>query len=270
MSVARPAIRVALALAALSGACAPRLMKLPSGAGQTATDAREAFDQATAACRSVKSLSAEVAASGSVAKQGLRGRLLLGVAAPASARLEAVAPFGQPIFILAVRGDDATLLLPRDDRVLEHGAPADVLEAVAGVPLDADGLRHAVTGCAEVADGATARGYGQNWRVIGDSAIEVYVTRDRPSAPWQLAAILHRVPGRPTWRAEYRDPQNGLPRSVRLASSDRDRFDLRLVLSQVEVNATLGPEVFAVQVPRSAEPITIDELRHARPGVRKD
>ena len=72
----------------------------------------------------------------------------VGVAAPASARLEAVAPFGPPLFIFAATDDDATLLLPRDERVLEHGRPAEVLDAVAGVPLerrrparDADRLR---------------------------------------------------------------------------------------------------------------------------------
>jgi len=43
-----------------------------------------------------------------------------------------------------------------------------------------------------------------------------------------------------------------------------------LALSQVETNMTLGDEVFKIDVPRSAKPITLDELRHARPGVRKN
>ena len=38
----------------------------------------------------------------------------------------------------------------------------------------------------------------------------------------------------------------------------------------VETNTTLGPDVFRVQIPADAEPITIDELRRARPGVRED
>jgi hypothetical protein len=36
------------------------------------------------------------------------------------------------------------------------------------------------------------------------------------------------------------------------------------------VNTGLGPEVFRVQVPRDADPITLDELKRARPGVRKN
>ena len=69
----------------------------------------------------------------------MRGRLLAGLAAPASARLEAVAPFGPPVFIFVARDDEATLLLPRDRRVLEHGRPTAVLDAVAGVPMSAGG-----------------------------------------------------------------------------------------------------------------------------------
>jgi hypothetical protein len=162
------------------------------------------------------------------------------------------------------------LLLPRDERVLQRGKPEDVIEAVAGVPLDAAGLRVTLAGCSDVRDNWSALAFGQNWRVLGDGTTEVFVRRDKPASPWQLAAVLHRTPGRPVWRAEYRDFLNGLPRSVRLASSDRQRFDLRLVLSQVEVNTPLGPQVFAIEIPPGTAPITIDELRHARPGVRKD
>jgi outer membrane lipoprotein-sorting protein len=261
---------VALVAAVVTASCAPRLMKLPTGVGQPAPDARTVFEEATAACRKVTTLTAEVAASGSVGGQRLRGRLLVGVAAPDSARVEAVAPFGQPLFILVARGDDATLLLPRDERVLEHGQTEAVLEAVAGVPLDGAGLRTSLAGCADVTDNGSPLAFGQNWRVLGDGRTEVYVTREKPSTPWHVAAVLHRTPGRPVWRAEYREFQNGLPRSVRLASSDRARFDLRLTLSQVEINATLGAEAFTLQVPRGVQPISIDELRNARPGVRQD
>ena len=52
-----------------------------------------------------------------------------------------MAPFGPPIFIFVATSDDATLLLPRDDRVLEHGRSDAVLDAVAGVPLSAADLR---------------------------------------------------------------------------------------------------------------------------------
>jgi hypothetical protein len=60
-------------------------------------------------------------------------------------------------------------------------------------------------------------------------------------------------------------PSRNLPRTVRLTSIDSKRFDLRLTLSQVEVNMPLGPEVFRVQVPAGAQPITLEELKGAGP-----
>jgi len=102
-------------------------MKLPSGPGEPAADGATALTEATSTCRAVSTLSSEVGVSGSVNGRRLRGRLLVGAAAPASARIEAVAPFGQPLFIFVARGNDATLLLPRDNRALEHGRAASVL-----------------------------------------------------------------------------------------------------------------------------------------------
>src|SRR5215472_18289159 len=125
------------AMSLFAVACgAPPLVKLPSGPMTPATDARDAIAEATLACQRVDALTAEVGVSGSADGQRVRGRMVVGVARPASARLEAVAPFGAPLFIFVARDDEATLLLPRDDRVLERGRPADVLQAATGVPLD--------------------------------------------------------------------------------------------------------------------------------------
>jgi hypothetical protein len=67
------------------------------------------------------------------------------------------------------------------------------------------------------------------------------------------------------WRSEYAEFVNDLPRSIRLASTDGDRFSLRLVLSQVETNVQLDPDVFEVQIPPGWNPISIDELRSTGP-----
>ncbi|MGH9141041.1 MAG: hypothetical protein ACRD2I_07860 [Vicinamibacterales bacterium] len=270
--------------------CGAPLMKLPVGPGTPATDAVEALTQATMACRGIRTLTAEVAASGKVNGQRFRVRLSVGVAAPASARIEAVAPFGAPFFILASQDDDTTLLLPRDDRVLQHGHSGEVLDAVAGVPLDAAAFRTLLTGCLpEGTAGGTLTEAGPQWRMLrairGDGRVDIYLHRaGGASQSWQVAAMVRtRVEDinggslRPNaaWLAEYRDRANGLPRSVRLVSVDENgrpnnAFDLTLALSQVETNVPLGADVFHVNVPRTARPITLDELRHARPGVREN
>ena len=246
-------------------------MKLPAGPGAPATDAADALKQATAACVGIRTLTAEVAASGKVSGQRVRVRLSVGVDAPASARLEAVAPFGPPIFILVATNDDATLLLPRDDRVLQHGRPAEVLDAVAGVPLSAADLHAVLTGCAPAMPQSEGRALGDDWRLMtapgGDA---LYLHRPGAAQPWQLVSVVRRA-----WRVDYRDALNGLPRTMRITSVPRDgaagsSFDLTLVLTQVETNVPLGPDVFRVDIPQAARPITLDELRHARPGVREN
>jgi outer membrane lipoprotein-sorting protein len=250
--------------AASCAACAGPLVKLPSGPGSSAADATEALTDATAACRAVSTLSAEVGVSGSVGGRRLRGSLLVGVAPPASARIEAVAPAGQPIFIFVATGDDATLLLPRDNRVLQHGRPDAVLGAVAGPPLDAQELRETLTGCPPLAPGANGRQLGAAWRVVTVGSTDVYLRRNA-AARWELVAAIHRASSHDAWRAEYADFDAGVPRAIRLSSADGKRFDLRLKLSQVETNARLGAEVFRVQIPADAAPITLDELRRSGP-----
>jgi len=165
--------------------CAAPLVKLPAGPGTPASDAADALTDAIAACRAVSTLSAEVGVGGSVGGRRVRGSLLVGVAPPASARIEAVAPAGQPIFIFVANGDDATLLLPRDNRVLLHGRPDAVLEAVAGPPLDAVELRETLTGCVLPAGGATGRQLGGDWRVVSVGSTDVYLHRNAQLARWQ-------------------------------------------------------------------------------------
>lgn len=254
-----------LATALLATGCGARLMNLPPGPGMPAADGVEAVAEATAACAKISTVVSEVAASGRVAGQRLRARLLVGLASPRSARLEAIAPFGQPLFIFVSRDGTATLLLTRENRVLRHDAPGDVLEAIAGVPLDPAALRHVVTGCAADARPAQAREIGSQWRVVPAGGHEVYLHRDGGNEPWRLVAAVHRDPSAGPWRAEYRDFERGFPRTIRLVSERGERFDLRLRVSDLDLDVPLGPEAFEVNVPASADPITIDELRRSGP-----
>jgi hypothetical protein len=249
-------------------------MHLPPGPGEPAPDTAGALAQATRACQAIRTLTAEVAVTGSANGRRVRGRLSAGVAAPASARLEAVAPFGAPIFIFVATGGDASLLLSRDNRVFEHGHPDTVLEAAAGVPLSAEDLLHVLTGCSPSGDVREGRRTGADWRIATTAAgDESYLHRESASAPWQLVAVVRRAAAAHAWRAEYREPQNGLPRSIHVISTDAGRmgaaFDLLLVLSQVETNVPLSADVFTFRVPPSAVRMTLDELRQTGPLASK-
>ena len=264
-------------VALLSTSCGARLMKLPAGPGSPAPDMSQVLSEATAGCRDVTTLTAEVGVSGSVQGRRLRARLLVGLERPASARVEAFA-FGQQILILVSRADEATLLLTRDNRVLRRGRPAEILEAVAGVPLDASNLRTTLLGCDAAvmndAGGSTpgaaraaveGRRIGEDWRVATEGSSELYFQRQAPDRRWRLVAALHRRPNRAFWRAEYRDFENDLPRTLRLVDSESRRFDLRLALSQVELNTALPNAAFEVNIPPTADPITLEELRETGP-----
>jgi hypothetical protein len=258
---ARAAVIPAL-VSLLAAACSPPLLKLPPGPRLPATDGPAAIDEATAACRAVSTITLEMSVRGSVGGQRLRGRLSAGLAKPASARLEAVASFGQPAFFFVATDANATLFVPRDQRVA-RGRPDALLEAVAGVPLDASALRAVVTGCASMPSVAGVQAIGVDWRVTGDGNDEVYLRRDRQTAAWHLVTTLRR--GADGWRADYSNFDRGLPRTIRLVSTPAGRFDLQLELSQVELNTPLGPDAFQLQVPASAEVISVDELRRSGP-----
>lgn len=260
--------RVVVLLAAVSAAsCGAPLMKLPMGPGEPAPDAAPLLAQATAACRKVSTISAEVAVSGSVNGSRLRGRLLAGLAAPDSLYMEAPAPFGAPIFVMGASGGDATLVLPRDRRVLEHGRPEEILSAIAGVPLTPAELRATLTGCAgaDVVDAGETRAFGTNWRVLDGEPVR-YLRRDGSQGPWRLVASVRT--GTDGWRADYAGFSGDLPRSIRIVSNVPRRFDLRLELSQVDLNVTLEGPTFVVSIPPGTSPITIDELRGSGPFAR--
>jgi hypothetical protein len=266
-------------IALCTASCAAPLMKLPQGPGTPISEAEAlaTLTEATAVCNGVKTLTAEIAVSGSAAGHRMRGRLLAGVATSAeSARLEAVAPFGQPLFIFASSGGRATLLLPRDGRVLQDAPAGDVLDAVAGIPLNSADLLTTLIGCPQAYSFATGVAFGADWRVVRASGAggwkTLYLHRSGGGQAWQLAAVQR---DNVNWRAEYGERQNGLPRSIHLAtttpsSNSAPGFNLTLVLSQVETNVPLGADVFHIDVPRAADPITLEELRRARPGVREN
>jgi hypothetical protein len=258
-------VKALLFAAFLTASCGAPLMKLPAGPGTPASDGASVIAQAMSACRAVNTITLEMSVSGKAAGHRLRGRLTAGLARPASARLEAVAPFGQPIFVFVANGDEASLLLPRDRRVLERGKAPDVLEAISGVPLDTATLRSLVTGCANAPDASAALALGEDWREVPDGGNLVYFRRDGAQGMWRIVSTTKRG----VWRADYATFENGLPNAVHLVSQPAGRFDLQMQFSQIEVNVTLGPDAFRLQKTADAAPITLDELRASGPlGVK--
>lgn len=250
-------------------ACVTHRVTLPVGPGRPFAEFQQAFQEATASCRAIHTLTAELRLSGRAGAQRLRGRLLAGLAEPSSMRLEALAPFGPPAFILVGRSDRATLLFPKDDLVLRNERPAAVLSALAGIALDPGDLRVALTGCGTTAVNATAgRTYAGGWVAVEADGVTLYLRK--AEGTWRTLAAATKG-----WNLEYRQWLNGLPRQVRLmnsgdAQAGRPGIDLNVEVVDLRTNIKLEAAAFDLEVSSSARPLTLDELRRLGPlGDRK-
>jgi hypothetical protein len=257
---------VVVAALAASAACAPKSVVRPRGARAPLPNGAALVEQATSACRAVRTITAEISLSGRAGRQKLRGRAIVG-AAPGAVRLEGVAPFGPPAFILVARNGRGTLLLPRDHRILRDAPAERILEALTGVSLTPDALRGLLTGCF-VPDGAPRDGeaYGDRWAVLGFGGEgQAYLRRDE--GEWHLVAAKTTI-----LDVEYDEFSGSHPRRIRVRTpaAQSAAADLGLVLSQVELNVNLDANAFEINVPDDAEPLTLDELQRAGPLGARD
>jgi len=245
---------------ALSAACGAKRISLPTDSGSPLADYAQIQTQVTSACRGVRTLTAELGLRGRVRGQRLRGRLIAGFERPDSMRLEAVAPFGPPAFILASRGETAVLLLPRDDRVVS-GEPAEaVLGALTGVALAPADLQALLTGCVVPSPQAIGgRLHANGWASIDlEGGSTMYL---RQVGEWQVRAAR-----RDGWQVEYLAWQGAFPQSIRLRSeAGAVDVDMTATLSQIGANVDIDPAAFTIVVPSSATPLTLEELRDAGP-----
>lgn len=259
MAGAAGRLRFALVAAGvLNAACATRLPPRPNGTASPFADAATHFAAATRQCEGLRTLTTELGLSGRAGDERLRGRVITGLARGGSARLEGVAPFGAPMFILAAREERATLLLPRERRVLDDTPVADVISRLTGLALGADDLLDALAGCPGAGAISNGRQWPGGWAAVDTADGRTVFLRQR-SGTWQIAAIDGGG-----WRADYGLVQNGLPREVRLRAED-GRVDLTASLQQLEVNAPIDAAAFEVAIPPGTEPMTIDELRSVAP-----
>lgn len=253
-------LRLTVLLLLGTAACAPKPPTLPAGAGTPYPEFKSAYDQATESCRGVKTISASMGMSGRAGSTKLRGRIDAGFAAPDRARLEGVPPFGKPVFVLVADGGKGTLVLTRQDRVLADAPPDQIVEALAGVPLGPDVLRTAISGCGFGGVPGEGRAYSNGWVAAPTGDGDTFLRQG--AAGWEVAAAT-----RGAVTITYADFASGRPQTIRIRSQagGRTAADLTLRLSDVDINTTLDPRVFQVELPERPIPLTLDELRRAGP-----
>jgi hypothetical protein len=268
---ARPVciLHFAFCIALASCASLPKPITLPSDAGTPFPDFAAVHSQLSSSCTGVRTLTMEIGLSGRAGDEPLRGRVIAGFERPSSMRLQGVAPFGAPIFLLAGSAGSATLLLPREERIIRKAPPEAILGALTGVALDPADLQAVFTGCVVPAPRAT----GGHLHSGGFASIDVesadqgnqrktatlYLQRN--GSQWRLRAAK-----RERWQFEYTQGTGSFPESVRLISTNPDvRVGLTATLSQVETNQAIDPKAFEVEEPKNVMPMTLEELRQAGP-----
>ena len=255
-------------------ACASRTPPRPAGVPASDPTALVAFANATAACRGFRSLTGELSLSGRASNERIRGRVIAGLEAGGLVRLEGLAPFGPPVFILAGRAEQATLLLPREHRVLRDTRVSAVLERLTGLALGAEDLRLMVSGC--LADNAVptdGKQWPGGWQAVSLAPDRVAYLRVRQGVPVVVAADYG------PWHLDFSEHAGGYPRVVRVRRL-RQGFgaqgragdlitDVTARIGGLEVNVTIDPLAFTLDVPADADPMTLDELRSVAPLVPK-
>jgi hypothetical protein len=262
IKVRAPGGLTAIAVLAASVACGPPpALKLPTGPSAPLADTSAVLQDAIGHCAGIHSITAELGLSGSAGSTKLRGRLQAGFAEPSRLRLEAVAPFGAPFFVVAGSADRTTLWLPRDARVLRDTPAADIVEALAGFSAAPDDLAAWIEGCPSAGfTGTSGVGFGAGWAQVSDGGRKAWL---RKTDRWRLVETEHD--GLSVEFAGHRGVQPGRLRIQRIAGNDRGPLDVRVAISQVETNVPLGPAAFAVETPKDVTPITLDELRQSGP-----
>jgi hypothetical protein len=262
---------IAVALGLCVSGCAPRVsITLPGGVGRSEPAAIGYFEQARATCAGVRSWSAELGLGGRVRGQAARGRVLAGSRESGDLRLEGVAPFGAPLFILVALHERASVLLPREERILRDVPARDVLDALVALPLSASDLHALLTGCLVTKPVvANPRALDGGWVAVDVGDRMTAFLRDDGSG-WRI-----RLAQMGDLSLSYDAFEAGGPREIAIVSRDPARRDaapfvqLRLRLAQVEPNAPLDDSAFTVDVPADARPMGIDELRTRGIGWRQ-
>jgi hypothetical protein len=257
----------------LASSCVPAKIRLPEEPGTPLDGFADTFTRAAATCQAVRTLTAEISVSGKVGDQRVRGRVLAGFERPGSLRLEALAPFGSPFFILAASHGQGTLLLPRDRRVLTGAAPRQIIEALTGLDQSPEDLHALLAGCLVPAPRPVqGQSLKDNWVLVSlEGGSRAYLK--------QLDGIWRIVAGQLTGRTtegtgfgvtvQYADFVQGLPTTVKVwqdsGTSGAVRAALSFGLSQVETNVAMNPAAFSVTIPPGVGPLTLDELRRSGP-----
>lgn len=250
---------------ALVSGCAPKVrLTLPPGEGSPLADVQAVAADARTSCRAPAALTADLRLSGRIDGDRVRGTLQVGVARDAM-RLEGLAPFGAPVFVLAAQPSGAVLFLPRDEAVARAESAAVLLDAIVGVALGPADLLAIVSGCGLADWQATgAAAYGETWRRldVGDRR-RLWLRRDDAAG----AGLVLMAAEDDRWRIEYTRTGSGWPTAIRLQRTQEGtagRTDVVFAVDAPEAIDALPSTALTLDVPAGTRSVSVADLRTSR------
>ena len=266
MAVCRRTIySVAICLSGfLLTACAASIdqIRVPSGTSVSVSDHEAVWRELSSSCRSVQSADLVVVFRGFSGERSFRRtRARAAVKRPGFLRLEGMAPFGAPAFILIANPGDAILLPPREQQVVRDASASDLFYSLSGLSLEPDDVQALLTGCVmQNGVSLSARTYGNGWIAIELSGgATVYSRRSEMTPEISMGTVGNLV-------VEYSEHVRGLPRKLRIQSVGTTMpTDLMIELTQVNVNTAINPEAFEVSVPSTFTSVAFEDFRLQSP-----
>jgi hypothetical protein len=198
-------------------------------------------------------------------RRKVRGTLIAALTSVNEIYLSLSEPIGPPGFVLSGPGDRATLVIPRDKRVLVAPA-ADIVEALTGLRLEPRELMAVLTGCVVSGGQPTSGGQAGDLRDVPIGSSRIWLQR----APdgWRSHAGT-----RPGLAVVYRAFAGRWPSDLGLASASDapTAFEFQVRAEQVVIDSPqVAAATFLPNPPAGATPITLDELRRLGPlGEKK-
>ena len=240
-------------------ACTPKVFVPPVGPGEPFPDAAQAWSDASHACRGASTYAATLYVRGRVGEERLSAKIIALVTRADQISLSAPVMFGSPAFVLGGTADNATLWLPRNERVVTARAD-EIVEALTGLRLGPRALLAVLSGCVTEDGAITASArYGPLGAITTGEGRVFLQQRD---LRWLIARGLTTG-----LIVEYSDIQGDWPRVVRITTETghAPAVSLSIAIDQIDVNLPREAKDFAVKVASSAAPMTLDELRAAGP-----
>ena len=173
------------------------------------------------------------------------GRLVVIFERPDDLRIELLGPFGSTRWSAVASEKGIRVLFPGSKEYVEEPDTADIVGRLLGIPLDAEEVMALLSGVGTPPDVEVRAGYRQGPTTIGVLAEGERIELAEDGQVSSVQARTYRVSYPTSWKKRRRQIPDRL-----LLSTESIR--VTLTAKDVDVNASLDPEAFELEIPDGA------------------